>query len=194
MPFLRRLLRSRLLLRCTTAALCLAAVWLLVAVNLFVYPQAGAAEPPAQADAVVVLAGASTERLPVGLELLREKRAPVLALSATHTPGNKDTDFLCATNVNPKVLCFSPDPMTTRGEARAVARLARDQGWKSIIVVTSRYHVTRADLNLEQCSGAEITMVASKPRFGAGEWLGRFVEETGGVGAGLLRPACANPV
>ena len=169
------------------------AVWLLVASILFVYPSASAAEP-AQADAVVVLAGASEERLPVGLELMERGHAPVLVLSATYTPGDKDTDAVCARNLNPRTICFSPDPMTTRGEARALARLARDHGWTDIIVVTSRYHVTRAELHLEQCSSADITMVESAPQLGPGQWLGRFVEETGGVAAGLIRPACANPV
>ena len=168
-------------------------IWILVAVNLFIYPAAAAVDVPAEADAVVVLAGASSERLPVGLALVRDGHAPVLVLSTTSTPGNQETDALCAA-ASPKIICFSPEPMTTRGEARAVARLARNHGWDSIIVVTSRYHVTRADLNLDQCNRAKITMVASEPDFGAGEWLGRLVEETGGVGAGLLRPACANPV
>nr|WP_269437951.1 YdcF family protein [Arthrobacter sp. zg-Y179] len=160
---------------------------------MFVYPSASAAEP-AGADAVVVLAGASSERLPVGLDLMEQEYAPTLVLSATSTPGNKETDAVCARNLNPRVVCFSPDPMTTRGEARAVARLAKDNGWTDIIVVTSRYHVTRAELNLEQCSAANITMVESAPQLGPGQWLGRFVEETGAVAAGLIRPACANPV
>ena len=193
MPLLRRPVVRRLLLRSTTAALCLGLVWLFTAVNLFVYPSAGTDTPP-RADAVIVLAGASSERLPVGLDLMREEYAPVLALSATYTPGNRRTDFICAYNENPRVVCISPDPMTTRGEARAVARLIKDNGWTSVIAVTSSYHVTRAGLNLSQCSSAKISMVASEPDFGAGEWLGRFVEETGGVGAGLIRPACANPV
>nr|WP_231707563.1 YdcF family protein [Arthrobacter sp. zg-Y919] len=169
------------------------AVWILVASNLFVYPSASAGVP-ARADAVVVLAGASSERLPVGLDLLEQGYAPVLVLSATYTPGNRDTDAICARNLNPRVVCFSPAPMTTRGEARAVARLAKDRGWTDILVVTSRYHVTRAELNLDQCSSANITMVESAPQLGPGQWLGRFVEETGGVAAGLIRPACANPV
>ncbi|WP_186764359.1 YdcF family protein [Arthrobacter yangruifuii] len=193
MRILRWFLGHRLLRRSTTAAACLLAVWLLVASILFVYPSASAAEP-ARADAVVVLAGASSERLPVGRDLVRQGYAPVLALSATYTPGNKDTDSVCARNLNPRIVCFSPDPMTTRGEARAVARLARDRGWTDIIVVTSRYHVTRAELNLEQCSSVHITMVESAPQLGPGQWLGRFVEETGGVAAGLIRPACANPI
>ncbi|MCC9145750.1 MULTISPECIES: YdcF family protein [unclassified Arthrobacter] len=193
MTFLRWFLGHRLLRRCTTAALCLLAVWILVASNLFVYPSASAGVP-ARADAVVVLAGASSERLPVGLDLLEQGYAPVLVLSATYTPGNRDTDAICARNLNPRVVCFSPAPMTTRGEARAVARLAKDRGWTDILVVTSRYHVTRAELNLDQCSSANITMVESAPQLGPGQWLGRFVEETGGVAAGLIRPACANPV
>ncbi|MCQ2000422.1 YdcF family protein [Arthrobacter zhaoxinii] len=193
MTILRWFLGHRLLRHSTTAAACLFAVWLLVASILFVYPSASAADP-ARADAVVVLAGAGSERLPVGLDLVKQGYAPVLALSATFTPGNIRTDAVCTGNRNPLIVCFNPEPMTTRGEARAVARLAKDRGWTDIIVVTSRYHVTRAELNLEQCSSVNVTMVESQPDLGPGDWLGRFVEETGGVAAGLVRPACANPI
>lgn len=45
-----------------------------------------------------------------------------------------------------EVLSFVPAPSTTRGEARGIARLARERGWQRVIVVTSTYHVPRARL------------------------------------------------
>ncbi|WP_081738006.1 ElyC/SanA/YdcF family protein [Arthrobacter sp. H41] len=41
-------------------------------------------------------------------------------------------------------ICFTPEPLTTRGEARSGSRLAQDNGWEKVIVVTSRYHSSRA--------------------------------------------------
>lgn len=182
----------RRLLSAAAALMCVAFLWVFTSVNLFRFPHPE--RLPESADAVVVLAGAAEERLDVGRQLWWEGRAPVLVLSTTDTPGNRRTDVLCGHGTNPRVLCFSPDPMTTRGEARAVARLAAENGWDELIVVTSRYHVVRAQANLEQCSGAEITMAASEPELGPGQWLSRFVEESAGTAAALLRPACANAV
>jgi hypothetical protein len=37
-------------------------------------------------------------------------------------------------------------------------------------------------------------MVPSDPDLSPGQWLGRFVEETGGLAAAVLRPACASRI
>ncbi|GAA1358632.1 hypothetical protein GCM10009636_31720 [Arthrobacter koreensis] len=182
----------RILFAALAAAVSVLAVWLLVAVNLFYYPQTAA--EPGRADAVVVLAGAAPERLPVGRELVRDGYAPILALSTTNTPGNAVTDTVCTYFAGPAVRCFSPSPLSTRGEARAIARLAADNGWEEIIVVTSTYHLVRAEANISQCSNVRVRMVASEPELSPGQWLGRFVEETGGVLAAFIRPACATPI
>ncbi|MET4059717.1 uncharacterized SAM-binding protein YcdF (DUF218 family) [Arthrobacter sp. UYP6] len=205
-----------------TAVLSALLIWLFAAVNLFYYPQ-GAELPqaggtqaegtqaggtahaggPGQADAVVVLAGAAAERFPVGRELALEGLAPELVLSSTETPGNLITDLYCDYTggdtvtedpASAAVTCFFPEPMTTRGEARAIARLAADNGWDNLIVVTSRYHLLRAETNISQCTTAKLTMVASEPDFSAKQWLDRFVEETGGLAAAVLRPACASAI
>ncbi|MBO0896008.1 YdcF family protein [Arthrobacter sunyaminii] len=178
-------------------------IWLFAAANLFFYPQAASADGPVRADAVVVLAGAASERFPVGRELIRDGAAPELVLSSTETPGNVMTDQYCdymagdtvtEDPASAAVTCFFPEPMTTRGEARAVARLAADNGWDELIVVTSRYHLLRAETNISQCTTAKVTMVASEPDLSAKQWLDRFVEETGGLAAALLRPACASAI
>lgn len=186
----------RVFVRIGAAVLCALLVWLFAAANLFLYPQA-ATEPAGEtvsADAIVVLAGAAAERLPVGQQLLRDGYAPVLVLSTTDTPGNANTDFVCEYTTNPAIECFTPSPLTTRAEARSVARLAADNGWDEIIVVTSKYHVVRAEANITQCSAAHITMVASEPTMSPWRWAGRFVEETGGLMAAFLRPACASRI
>jgi uncharacterized SAM-binding protein YcdF (DUF218 family) len=166
-------------------------VWLLLAYVLFYDPPLGTADN--DVDAVVVLAGAASERLAVGETLVEEGTADELVLSSTGLPGNAATEALCAEE-EAEVMCFTPDPLTTRGEARAIADLARERGWDSIIVVTSTYHVTRASSNISHCSKASVTMVASQPDLDALEWLGRFVEESVALVASFVRPACANSV
>jgi uncharacterized SAM-binding protein YcdF (DUF218 family) len=166
-------------------------IWLFAATMLFYYPQV---QTPAKADAIIVLAGAASERLPVGRDLSYQGYAGDLVLSTTDTPGNRITDMYCDYISSPAVTCFFPEPLTTRGEARAVARLAADNGWDNLIVVTSRYHLLRAETNLSQCTTAALTMVPSDPDLSPGQWLGRFVEETGGLAAAVLRPACASRI
>lgn len=175
-------------------------IWLFAAVNLFYYPQV---HEPAQADAIVVLAGAAAERLPVGRELAAEGYAPELVLSSTDTRGNLITDLYCDYTAgdtvsddpaSAAVTCFFPEPMTTRGEARTIARLAADNGWDNLIVVTSRYHLLRSETNISQCTTANLTMVPSDPELSPGQWLGRFAEETGGLAAAVLRPTCASRI
>ena len=174
-----------------TTVVSAALIWLFTATMLFYYPQV---QEPTRADAVVVLAGAASERLPVGRDLSYQGYAGDLVLSTTDTPGNRITDMYCDYISSPAVTCFFPEPLTTRGEARAVARLAADNGWDNLIVVTSRYHLLRAETNLSQCTTAALTMVPSDPDLSPGQWLGRFVEETGGLAAAVLRPACASRI
>lgn len=131
----------------------LLAAWLVAASYLFLWPHDD--ELPAHADAVVVLSG-SEQRLPVGLRLVRERVAPVLVLSAGSEAEEIDPRIsrLCSGSgglVPRRPLCFEADPSSTRGEARAIARLARRRGWDELVVVTSGFHVFRARRVLERC-------------------------------------------
>ena len=131
-------------------------------------------DPVAKADAVVVLAG-SKRRLPVGLSLFEQGVAPVLLISDGLDPRSPRTVRLCRQRTD--VLCPSPDPYSTRGEAQLVARLARERGWDSVVVVSSRFHLFRARILFERCFGGELAFVGAPspwwqlPISIAGEWL-----------------------
>lgn len=168
--------------------------WLLACYSLFINPPLYGSGQLEAADAVVVLGGDSAERLPTGQELVAAGYAPVLALSHTDTPGNVDSDRLCKRPAHPTRVCFEPDPLTTRGEARTLARLAADNDWDRLLVVTSEYHAVRAYTNIAQCSEATLIMVPSEPDYGLLGWLPRFVEESAALAASHLRPVCANSV
>ncbi len=169
----------------------LVVLWLSACWFLFFNP---AVDEPVAADAIVVLGGASHERLPIGHELYGAGYAPVIALSHTSSPGNARADSACTGQRSEAVVCFVPPQMSTRGEAREIARLAADRGWDQLLVVTSSYHVARAELNISQCTTADVVMVPSTPDFGPAEWLGRFVEESVALAASYVRPACATPL
>lgn len=166
--------------------------WLLTAYQLFYNVHTA---PPKQADAVVMLGGASKERMLDAMMIRFDLKAPYLVLSNTHTNGNSSADDYCDTHSNkkvyPDVICFTPKPMDTRGEAVALAELASEYQWKNMIVVTSTYHIERAGLLMEQCVDANVTMMSTTPQFTAWQWLRRFVIETGGLIDVNLHPQCS---
>jgi hypothetical protein len=128
----------------------------LVAASVVAYAWVPFAEPhPGRADAIVVLAG-SKSRLPLGLELFRRAVAPVLLVS--RDPNDAPRERFC--RLPPSgARCFRPNPYSTRGEARAVAQIARSQGWRSVVVVTSRFHLFRTRLLFRRCTDARLELV-----------------------------------
>jgi uncharacterized SAM-binding protein YcdF (DUF218 family) len=137
-------------------------VWLVACLVFFVWPPAESSAPT-HADAVVMLSG-NKRRLPAALALIRRGVAPVLALSSVErTKHWPQAQRLCRTGryANARVVCFSAVPYSTRGEARTVARLAADDDWSSIVVVTSTFHVTRAHLLFRRCYHGGLAMVGS---------------------------------
>jgi uncharacterized SAM-binding protein YcdF (DUF218 family) len=168
--FLFRWFRRLVLLVLLLAVLVAASVW------LYGFPRT---DQPGRADAVVVLSGSNHDRLPRGLALMRAHVAPVLVVS----DGARTVPRLCARRRPYRVLCVRPDPFSTRGEAEEIARLARARGWRTVDVVTSRYHVVRARLIIERCFHGRLRLIASVPRaldylVGAAiEWPKLFVAE-----------------
>jgi uncharacterized SAM-binding protein YcdF (DUF218 family) len=131
---------------------------------LFVWPEEDA---PAHASAVVVLAGSKKPRLDKGLALMRRGVAPVLVISDGLDPTWPQANRLCAGHAPFRVLCFRPSPYSTRGEAEAVARMAAARHWRSLVIVTSTYHVRRAKLLFERCFHGRVQAVGA--HFGSSE-------------------------
>lgn len=135
-------------------------------------------DTPGKADAVVVLSGSKHERLDRGLELMGEGIAPTLVISGGFDPRQPRAIRLCQEGGDSfDVACFTPDPDSTRGEARKVAELARKHRWKRVLLVTSRFHVTRARMLFDRCVDADVDAVGvpypltSVPTAIVGEWV-----------------------
>jgi uncharacterized SAM-binding protein YcdF (DUF218 family) len=140
--------------------LVLVAAWAAVAARFVLWPEEQA---PRHADAVVVLAGDHL-RLGKALELMARRVAPTLVISDGRAPGWYRANRLCDGRARFRVVCFEPRPYSTRGEAREVARLARSRGWRSVVVVTSRYHVTRARLLFDRCVDVRVSVTGATYR------------------------------
>ena len=140
-------------------------VWAVLAVFLFVFPHQ---DRPAHASAIVVLGGDDQQRLPLGLKLATSGVAPVLVVSDGAGSDWAPARALCA---HPrghtfKVVCFRPDPFSTRGEAREMKKMAAAKGWRSLVVVTSTYHIFRARLLFRRCLAAPLLLYFEGARSG----------------------------
>ena len=140
------------------------AAWLAATSMLFVWPDE---DSPSRASAIVVLAGSKKPRLSEGLRLMRAGVAPVLAISDGRDPGWPEANRLCDGEASFRVICFDAEPFSTRGEAETVTRLAAENGWRSLVVVTSAYHVTRARLLFERCFLGPVQFVGAHIEPGA---------------------------
>jgi uncharacterized SAM-binding protein YcdF (DUF218 family) len=146
---------------------------------LFVWPRQ---DTPRNPDAVVVLSGSCTDRLPKGLRVRAATHAPVLVISGGWDRKWRQARALCDRRVRVayRVVCFTPSPNSTRGEAEEVARLARKHRWSNVAVVTSTYHVFRARLLFRRCYSGRLAVVGVRP----GLW--RSIQGTAGEWAKLV--------
>jgi uncharacterized SAM-binding protein YcdF (DUF218 family) len=146
--------------RLVPAVVALVVAWVAACLVFFTWSpwETGA---PAHADAVIVLSG-GRERLPPAMALVRRGVAPVLAISSvSRTKPWAIARRLCASGryAHARVLCFEARPYSTEGEAKTVERLVREHRWSHIVVVTSRFHVTRAHMLFRRCYDGGLSMV-----------------------------------
>jgi hypothetical protein len=112
---------------------------------------------PAKVNAIVMLAGPG-DRMAVALELASEHRAPVLVVSR----GSKWGSCPSVPLPGVRTICFVPSPATTRGEVEYAARLAKRNGWHSLLIVAIRPQAVRARLLMGRCFAGQ-TYVATAP-------------------------------
>jgi uncharacterized SAM-binding protein YcdF (DUF218 family) len=90
----------------------------------------------------------------------------------------------------PGIRCVTPEPLTTRGEARLAARLAQEEGWKELTAITSSWHVHRARRHLEACLTIPLSVVPVAPEGSEGVPLRLALREALGALDARLRPEC----
>ncbi|NVK35576.1 MAG: YdcF family protein [Rhodobacteraceae bacterium] len=104
-----------------------------------------------RADAIVVLTG-GTRRVEQGLQLLSEGRAQRLLISGVH-PGTSPQQIATLTSMDMPMFecCVDLDrlALNTAGNATETATWAKSHHFKSLLLVTSSYHLPRAQMELE---------------------------------------------
>jgi uncharacterized SAM-binding protein YcdF (DUF218 family) len=113
---------------------------------------------PRHADAIVSLDGDRPRRLRKAVELAAGGVAPTLVVVRAEEAA---PELLTTGGLPFEVLSVVPDPSSTRGEARQLARLAGERDWQSILVVTSAYHVPRARMIFERGLLCELAFVSA---------------------------------
>jgi uncharacterized SAM-binding protein YcdF (DUF218 family) len=143
------------------------------------------------ADAILILGGPSYARYQFGFGLGSKGWAPKVVVS---NPNGSDDAWLthyCATrHPGLDLQCFVPDPPTTKGEGRELRLLAAQYGWRTVIVVTFRPHISRARFILQRCFDGDLVMVASPAHISVPIWAYQYVYQTVGYLRAALQPGC----
>jgi uncharacterized SAM-binding protein YcdF (DUF218 family) len=109
-------------------------------------------DPLGKADALVVLSDDNfyADRATRTAELLREGKAPLIVASGRRLRPNAgiaelmEHDLIERGVPKEKIVRLPHDADSTKEEAEAVLKFARERKWRSLIVVTSNYHTRRA--------------------------------------------------
>ena len=111
-----------------------------------------AIEPAEPADAIVVLTGASDERLKQGMSLLERRKGARMFISGVN-PEVKRTELAAVTEGSKRLYECCVDlgyqAENTVGNAHEIADWARGHDFYTLIVVTSDYHMPRSLLELK---------------------------------------------
>ncbi len=117
-------------------------------------------DPPHTADGIVVLTGGSS-RVSDAMELLAHGYGKRLLISGVH-PTNDASDISRSVPDSQGLMscCVDLDrsAVNTRSNAAETRRWARERGFKSLIVVTSNYHMPRAIVELSHAM-PDITLI-----------------------------------
>ena len=132
-------------------------------------------DPAAPADAVFVLSGDPGERRAIATSLVERGLVPTLVFVGT--PDRVTEDEFCQSRQRVEYICLRPQPDNTRTEAQAAARLARSRNWQTIVVVTSKYHVTRSGILFRRCFDGRIKVMGGDPLDGEAVPTRRIVKE-----------------
>lgn len=150
------------------AAVLMAAFFLEFAVSMRSYGPSAAG-----ADAIVVLTG-GRGRIDEGLVLLRKGRAKLLILSGVHQTSDLDSIFLNRVNsVESGKIVLEKRSRSTYENALEVRRLMAENGFSSMVLITSGYHIKRAHYTFGKVMPEGMRIEAysvSTPNFDESRW------------------------
>jgi uncharacterized SAM-binding protein YcdF (DUF218 family) len=125
-----------------------------------------------KSDALIVLGDDNfyADRATRGAQLFREGKAPVIVASGRRLRPSAGIAELMEHDLaergvpRDKIVRFAHDADSTLEEAQALARLAKERKWHSVIVVTSNFHTRRARYIFRRVfpQGMEVRMASAR--------------------------------
>ena len=146
----------------------------------------------APVDAVLVLGGLnSPERTQRALDLVQAGLTRTVVISTPRGYGDALAQRTCTSPpAGVDVVCFVPDPSTTRGEARELRKLAGERGWTRVAVVTSPYHVSRSRMIVDRCFAGTTLMLTSDEHISLARWAWNWLYQTAGYAKAEVLRGC----
>ncbi len=123
-------------------------------------------DPPPRADGVVALTGAGGARISTAMALLDQGAAARLLITGVNpTTTNEDIRRIANGSAAKFDCCVDLDrsARTTVGNAREAAAWARAHGYRSLILVTSDFHMPRSVLELQRAQGMSEVEITPYP-------------------------------
>ncbi len=124
---------------------------------------APASGPPGKSDGIVVYTG-GPDRITAGMEIFSNGLGDRLLISGVHQDTSRErlaTMWAGAPALFDCCVDLGREALTTEGNAAEVGAWLRDHDYKSLILVTSEYHMPRALVSTRaRLPGAEITPYA----------------------------------
>lgn len=179
--------RRKLLRRGGTLLAVLVAAWLLICLLFVQHPTINKLT---HADAVVVLGPPDGDRIAEAQRILDRHLTPELVISGASEHYPKAYQLCVHPPAGVHVKCFAPSPRTTRGEAEEIGRLARQHPWQTVIVVTARFHVSRARLLFGRCFSGRLEVVNSATGRTPVGWAYQYLYQTAGYVKAFAHPSC----
>ncbi|MET9326001.1 YdcF family protein [Tsukamurella sp. NPDC003166] len=150
-------------------------------------------DPLRKVDAIIVLGGEHDSREYYGIRLAQEGYAKNVVLSNPYAATDRTMQDLCDTRIDDiAITCERPAPSTTRGEAMFTRRLSERHGWKSVIVISWGYHLTRSRYIFDRCYSGE-TVLRAVPRsydYGPADWELVYLYQFFGTAKAVVQGSC----
>ncbi len=155
----------------------------------FVNPNATESLVPA--GAIVVFPGGrkADERLELAVELAEKELAPVLFIATDVKQTDLEAAICDGSSYSFPTECRLSSPVNTFGNAVVTAEVAAEQGWRSVILVTSDCHIARSHMLLQRCFDGDIETAVSVKTEGR-DRFGRTLHERGAMIQAMLGDRC----
>lgn len=128
-------------------------------------------DDPVHSDVIMTVGPPFDARLALADRMMRAGMADQLVVATYDDQHERDTVAMCNEPQPYRVHCFTPEPYTTQGEAQAMARMAEENGWRSVQVITFAPHVNRVRALMNRCYSGKLRVVQSRDYYGPYETL-----------------------